>query len=101
MRSEAILASWAWTTVIVATSTGLFVGGTPGSNQSICRVWVNLITNSSTRRSWPIVRETGMICVSRRHLRDEVIIVKVCHLLAANPSGASAGNPRRWFWPRS
>jgi hypothetical protein len=30
MRSEVILPSWNWTTVTVATSTGLFVGGNSG-----------------------------------------------------------------------
>ena len=50
------------------TTSGIFtclpVGATPGNIQSILMVCVNSKTISSTTRSIPIVRETGVIAVS-------------------------------------
>ena len=67
MRLEAILAFWAWTTVIVATSTGLFVGGTPGSNQSICSGVGKLDHELQPAVTAPIVGAT-----KPHHLEDAV-----------------------------
>src|SRR6266542_3839944 len=64
MCSWASLPSRKWTITTNGTLTCLPVGSVPGSIQSIFIVWVNSKTISSTTRSIPIVRETGVMLVS-------------------------------------
>ena len=82
------------TTTTNATETRRPVGSTPGSIQSILVVWVKEMTNSSTSRPFPWVRDTGVNSTSGgKKLPDQALGVEVPY-----PFVSRSPNPR---WGRS
>gem|GEM_PF-6494881 len=64
MRSNAILPPEKPTTTTNGITTLRPVGATPGRSAGISQSWVKRMIISSTTRSSPTVRETGVISVS-------------------------------------